>query len=233
MDREDAKTEDLNIILKAFWNDYFKTLTPQVINKNDVKVSNPLDQALKDLGDACENILDIGTGQGYCLFTSYLLGHQVKYGLGIDPSEHAIDFARKTAKMSELFGLNFEEGDHTCLHDLAEASFDGIICSNVLDVIPYQTSDDVIKIMDRLLKPGGILLLKFNFYLTDERIKKLEMEEIEANTYRMNGVLRAVNLTTKDWIKRFEGYDLIRTEQYERIPDGPKDRVIMLKKAVW
>ncbi|MCF7932947.1 MAG: class I SAM-dependent methyltransferase [Acholeplasmataceae bacterium] len=232
MHHQNFDIHDLNKTLKAYWNDVFKTLIAEVINKDDIKVSNPLDQALKDLGDSSETILDIGTGQGYCLFAAFLLGTKVKKGFGIDPSKHAIDFARETARLSGLKGLSFEEGDHTILQNMTNASFDGIICSNVLDVIPYQTSEELIHMMDNLLKPGGILLLKFNFYLTDELIKKLGMEAIEENTYRMNGILRGVNLTTEAWIKRFPGYELFRIEQYERVPNGPKDRVIMLKKQL-
>ena len=56
------------------------------------------------------------------------------------------------------------------------------------------------------------------------------MEEIDKNTYTMNGIIRGMNLTNEEWIKRFSGFSLIKTDEYERIPNGPKDRIIILKK---
>lgn len=221
----------MNETLKAYWNEHFQNLEPQAIDRSMIDLSNPLNQALKALGDQAEHILDLGTGTGYCLFSAYLSGTRVKTGIGIDPSKNAIEYARKTSAMSDIVGLSFEVGDENDLNRLKDASFDAIICSNVLDVVPFETSEIMIPMIDRLLKQGGLLLLKLNFFLTDELIVKLSMEEIDRNTYRKDGILRAVNMTSEQWIRRFPGYDVIETGYYARIENGPKDRILLLKKA--
>ncbi len=88
----------------------------------------------------------------------------------------------------------------------------------------------MIPMIDRLLKQGASSA-QAQLHLTDELIVKLSMEEIDRNTYRKDGILRAVNLTTDQWIRRFPGYDVIETAYYARIENGPKDRILLLKKA--
>jgi SAM-dependent methyltransferase len=220
----------MNIDLKQFWNNQFTKLEPTVIKTNEVKEENSLDKFLKYLGDHSEKILDIGTGSGYGLLTAKILGEKAKYGLGIDPSLNAINFLNKTCEMSDIKGICGQVGDHKILENELSESFDGIICSNVVDVVPEKTANEIIREIQRLLKPNGILVLKINFYLTEELIKKIKMEEVDTNAYAINGILRGVNYTLDEWINRFDGFEVIEREEYERIPNGPKDRVLLLRK---
>jgi ubiquinone/menaquinone biosynthesis C-methylase UbiE len=216
--------------LKEFWNEWFKKLEPQKINPEDVKVGNELDQYLKELGDEAERVLDLGTGTGYGLINAKLLGQKIKYGLGVDPSENSINFVNETCKLSGIEGLDFKVGDHKSLEEIDNESFDGVICSNVLDVVPEETSLEMIHAIKRVLKPNGVFVLKINFYLTEELIQKIKMEEVAKNTYAMNGIIRGLNYTVDEWVERFAGFELVKTGEFERIPNGPKDRVLMFKK---
>ncbi len=224
------KVNEVNEKLKSFWNDFFEKLEPEAIKNEDIQIQNRLDELLKFIGDEAKSVLDIGTGSGYCLLVAKTLGKTIEYGLGIDPAKNAIDFAKKTCELSKIDTLDFKVGDHHLLEELEDESFDGIICSNVLDVIPEETSNEVIKHITRLLKPEGYLLLKFNFYLTEALIERLKMEKIAENSYAMNGVLRGVNHTSKEWIDKFAGYEVMEESEYERVKNGPKDRIILLKK---
>lgn len=151
-------------------------------------------------------------------------------GIGFDASANAISFAQKTSKLSGFDALTYVAQDETFLGTLVSGSFDGMICSNFLDVIPEKLSKTIIDEMSRVLKPNGLLLLKLNFHLDDDLIKKLKMEKIDENTYAMNGVLRAYNLTTEQWIKRFPNFDLLEQDGYQRAPNLPNDRILLLKK---
>lgn len=221
---------EINKNLISFWNEYFQKLKPEVIKKDEIKIQNRLDELLKMIGEKSNRVLDIGTGSGYCLLVAKILGENMTYGLGIDPSHNAIEFVKKSCELSNLKDIEFKVGDHVFLESLSDNSYDAIICSNVLDVIPEATSDEVIKQINRLLKPKGLLLLKFNFYLTEALIERLKMEKIAENSYAMNGVLRGVNHTSQEWIEKFSGYEVIEQSEYERIQNGPKDRIILLKK---
>lgn len=213
-----------------FWNKMFKDVEPMTINKEDVKVENQFDEYLKKLGDSCLSILDIGCGVGTSLMTSKILGSKIKNGVGFDSSEHGIDFANKTCELSGIDGLTFYAQDETFLQTLTDGSFDGMLCSNFLDVIPSELSTKIIQEMKRILKPNGYLLLKLNFYLDDALIKKMNMEEIDQDTYQINGVIRSHNLPTEIWINKFDGFEFLESGGFKRAEHLPEDRILWLQK---
>lgn len=223
---------DLSQTLIEFWNQYFKAVEPMKLNKDEVKIESKLDEELKFIGDHCKHVLDIGCGLGTCLMTSKLLGHKLNQGIGIDPSEHAVHFANETVKLSEITGLTFQQGDHVTLSQYPDHTFDGIICSNTLDVIPTEISDKIIQEIYRLLSPGGFFLLKLNFHLDQTMIEKLKMESIGQDMYQINGVLRAVNRETETWIQQFNGLTLMRQAGYKRAPHLPDDRILVFTKPL-
>ena len=53
-------------------------------------------------------------------------------------------------------------------------SFDGVILSNVLDVMPKDISTIVIDDLERVLKPGGYWFIKMNQYYSKEELESLE-----------------------------------------------------------
>jgi cyclopropane fatty-acyl-phospholipid synthase-like methyltransferase len=217
-------------VLISYWESVFKDAPPMTLAKDDIALDNPLDILLKDLGDTCGTILDFGCGMGYCLMVAALTGNTLTSGVGIDPSASAVGHAGASARQSGIKTLTFKKGDHHTLHEMEASSFDAVIASNVLDVIPKETSDDVIKAIDRVLKPGGKLLVKLNFFLDDALTERIGMEKVSENAYAINGVFRAYNLSLEDWIARFPGYEVLKETTYPRVKDGPLDRVILLEK---
>ena len=224
--------DNLSDTLIEFWDRYFQEIQPMKIIKDEIKIESKLDEELKYIGDCSNHVLDIGCGLGTCLMSTKLWGSKIKTGVGIDPSYHAIHFANETVALSHIEGLSFIQGDHKRLKEYSDHTFDGIICSNTLDVIPTEISDAMIQEIDRLLKPGGYLLLKLNFYLDESLIEKLKMEPIGEQMYQINGVLRAVNRTTDFWIHQFHGMTLIKQEGYKRAPHLPDDRILVFSKPV-
>ena len=53
-------------------------------------------------------------------------------------------------------------------------SFDGVILSNVLDVMPKDISTTVIDDLERVLKPGGYWFIKMNPYYSKEELESFE-----------------------------------------------------------
>ena len=215
-----------------FWNQHFKEIKPVTINREEVTIEDTLDYYLKIIGDSCDTVLDVGCGLGTCLMSSYCLGEQMNKGVGFDSSEHAIYFAQETSKLSGFDVLTYVAQDESFLGTLDSESFDGVICSNFLDVIPEALSMSIIREMSRVLKPNGLLLIKLNFYLDETLIKRLNMEKIEENTFAMNGVLRAFNLSTEEWTERFNDFELIEQNEFQRAPNLPKDRLLLFKKQM-
>ncbi|MGS0972386.1 MAG: class I SAM-dependent methyltransferase [Candidatus Izemoplasmataceae bacterium] len=220
----------INTELIEFWNDFFKEHKPMTLDKKDMKVEHELDQYIKDVGDYASTILDLGTGSGYCILTAALLGSKMTHGLAIDPSLKAIETLNETLKNSNINTIETKVGTHVILDSYEDGSFDGVLSSNVLDVVPYETSEQMIEEIKRLLKPKGLLMLKLNFYLTEDMIKRTKAVRMAHNTYAINGVLRSHNLTTEEWVRRFNGFRLLKSATYERIENGPLDRVLLLEK---
>ena len=82
-----------------------------------------------------KNVLDFGCGTGD------ISTHKV---LGIDASKVGIQFANETAKLSEYKTATFLEGREHMISQMEENSFDGVILSNVLDVMPEDLSKTVV-----------------------------------------------------------------------------------------
>lgn len=215
-----------------FWNGVFENIRPRKINNDAFEVKHTLDAYLKILGETSNRVLDLGTGRGYCLLAAKLLGRNMTYGLGIDPSINAINYLEETTKLSKIKGLEFRVGSHKLLRSFEDGFFDGIVSSNVLDVVPRLTSNEMIQEITRLLKPGGLFVLKINFYLTKDLIEKIQMVEIADNTFTKDGVIRGLNFTSDAWIDKFKDFDLIQSGEYQRLKQGPKDRVFMFKKKL-
>lgn len=216
--------------IKAFWDEQFESLEPKKIDESDLEISNDLDEALVFLGHHAETVVEVGVGSGYGVLMCHMFGTKVKQLIGFDPSGNAIKYLQKTCQLSNIDAIELHVADHTFLYDLKDASVDGFISLNVLDVLTPSVSDVIVDEMKRVLRPGGYLVLKFNFMLDAAIIERTKAEEIEDNVYAINGVLRAVNKSLDEWKNLFKGYDVIREGQYERIKDGPLDRVLVLKK---
>lgn len=220
----------INQDLIQFWDHQFGQAKASKIEKKDIPLDNDLVKLIKFVGDRSETILDYGTGSGYALIAAKLHGTKMKKGLGIDPSINSIKLAKDICAMSNIEDLDFIVGKEENLENIEDHAFDGIVCSNVLDVIPYETSGQIIKEFSRIIKPKGYFLLKINFYLTDELINKIKMEKIGDNTYALNGILRGVNLSNKEWVERFNTFSVLEEASYQRLQKGPMDRIILFQK---
>jgi len=213
-----------------FWNHFFEEREPISIKKRDLERDSILNRYLKIVGDTCENVLDIGCGTGICLMLSSILGSRMETGIGFDTSTNAIQIANQTKRLSKIKDLSFIVNDESFLSTLKDESFDGIICSNVIDVLPPMISNDILLHVKRILKPGGIFLLKLNFFLDQTLIEKYKMIEVEENLYEMNGVIRSYNLSTEAWIQKMQGFEVLKVDGYQRAEGLPLDRIILFSK---
>ena len=114
-------------------------------------------------------------------------------------------FAQKTTNVLD-FGCGtatFLEGtDHT-VKQLEENSFDGVILSNVLDVMPKDVSKEVVEDLERVLKPGGYWFIKMNPYYSKEELESFGYENMGNNIYEENHIMRLRQATTNYWKERF------------------------------
>ena len=100
-----------------------------------------------------ERVLDIGCGNARDIARIANHGGQV---VGVDMSAGMIAAAGRELERMGLGGIKLQVGDATCL-DFPDASFDKILCSEVIEHIP--DASQALREMWRVLRPGGKLVL--------------------------------------------------------------------------
>jgi ubiquinone/menaquinone biosynthesis C-methylase UbiE len=99
-----------------------------------------------------DSVLDVGSSSGYLASRLAAVGPSVRV-TGVDPSEPAIAYARRTAGP----GMTFTVGIAQDL-GLPDASFDVVTCTLAMHHIPRRQRPAALAEMYRVTKPGGRLL---------------------------------------------------------------------------
>jgi ubiquinone/menaquinone biosynthesis C-methylase UbiE len=108
---------------------------------------------IKDhLPSNAQNILDVGCGPG--TFIGNFLPPSIK-GFGIDIANPQIEFAKKKYPFSHLRFIGIE-GDTLPFED---GFFDSVTCIELIEHLPIEKIDSLLKEIKRVLRPGGALLL--------------------------------------------------------------------------
>jgi ubiquinone/menaquinone biosynthesis C-methylase UbiE len=216
--------------LENFWNEAFASLETGLIEEKDLEIDGSLETELKFLATKASTILDFGCGDG---ILDLKIGFQKTSCslLGLDPSQNGITFAKKMAQINHLNNLKFEVGDLATLKTFKDQSFSAIIVSNVLDVVPSSLAVDMLHEFKRLLRDGGYLLIKINFYLEESMLQKNPRFVLKnKNEIYIDNVLRMVNQTSEVWKEEFKDFHLLKEETFARLKDGPFDRLFLLQK---
>lgn len=217
--------------LRKFWDGCYSGYDGMKIPKEECLFGGDLDAAIKLIGDNCNSVVDYGCGTGAMAFACAYYGEKVKSVIGIDVSASGIKFAEDSARLSDINcdKLRFIVGD---LSDFLALPYDidGIICSNVLDVIPEVEADRIIQAFYSRIKTGGYLMIKVNFFLESEFAKRAGMVEGEKNYFYKDGVLRSHNLDTKTWLDKFSKFTFIKEYAFKRAETIPADRIFIFQK---
>jgi ubiquinone/menaquinone biosynthesis C-methylase UbiE len=217
--------------ITKFWDDAYGVIDSMVVTKDMVVPENNFEKAIVELGNSGSPLLDYGCGGACLLFYAYFNG-TCKNGIGIDPSQHVIDFLKETVEKSNTPTLQFVCGDHMTLETLEKESIGSILCSNVIDCLPVETQDKILKEFARISKPHARFLLKVNFVITKEMADRSGLVEDTPGCYLQDGVFRIASYSSETWIEKVTsyGFKLIGQDEFERIPKGPKDRMFLFEK---
>ena len=154
--------------------------------------SEKLLAAAASLG-GCKRVLDLGCGSGWAAIAAAKSG--CKNVTAADPAPGAAAAARLFAAhcgVEERITVLCAGTDW--LASLPAGSFDGLVCSNVLDVVPPETAEALLCSAARVLCPGAAAVVGLNYYLSPEAAAARGMALQEGRLY-VDGVLRLVSRT--------------------------------------
>ena len=234
------KVEQDNQALIAFWDQAFAAAAeeageeqgeePGTDVRKELAPSEKLCAAAVSLGEK-KKVLDYGCGSGWAAVIAAKSGCR---------DVTAVDVAPGAAKAAGLAAAAFgvEDRVHTAcvapdwLGTVPAESYDGIICSNVLDVIPPETAEEVIRELARIAAPDASVFIGMNYYLPPEAAAGKGLELVGGNRLYVDGVLRLVSRSDEEWSGIFAPYFAVEALDHFAWPGEAKEarRLFRLKK---
>ncbi len=215
---------------KDRWNKIYSNSNPVDLRNINLTVEPLFDTCLMMLAYKTSNVLDFGCGTGDILF-QYAQYKKKGTGVGIDLAEEGVAFAKETVKKSSYKNLHFFSGDANFLDVFENGKFNGIILSNVLDVMTKDQSYETILKMDRVLSEDGYWFIKLNPFYSEEELADMEYDELGENMYGENGILYLRQEDTPYWMEIFNKFGEV--ERYVEFPytwQAGMNRIFLVKK---
>ncbi|MBR5383512.1 MAG: class I SAM-dependent methyltransferase [Clostridia bacterium] len=222
------KTVKDNQTLIDFWDKAFamrddgknEEVSPEAWK--DMAPSAKLFKAAQALGTR-KKVLDYGCGSGWASVIAAKSG-------AIDVT--AVDPAPGAAKAAVYYAAVFGVEDQvhaSCiapdwLRSVPANTYDGFICSNVLDVVPPETAEEIIRGSARVVTRDADVIIGLNYYLSPEAAAQRGIELQEGNRVYMDGVLRLVSRTDEEWAKIFAPYYTVEKLEHFAWPGETAER---------
>lgn len=125
-------------------------------------------------------VLDAACGLG---FGSYLLAHKAAQVTGVEIVDKVINYARENYSKDNL---QFIHADATSL-DFADHSYDLVVSLETFEHIPREKAGKFLNELQRVLKPGGILVLSTpnhdvysKISQTPDHVNELNVDDLES-----------------------------------------------------
>ncbi len=171
MRKEDIERDNRTLI--DFWDHAFalsEEQKAQIPNQQEdwreLAPSEKLLQAVLSLGGR-EKVLDYGCGSAWAAIIAAKGG--CPDVTAVDAAPAAVCAAKLSAARYGVSNqIRFACADADWLQSVPSETYDGIFCSNVLDVIPPETAETILRETARTLKRGGSMIVGLNYYLSPE-----------------------------------------------------------------
>ena len=213
-------TKKVNEELIEFWNsaislsnEFKEQIKEEIPDYKELAPSLKLFDAAKELGN-CKKVLDYGCGSGWASIIAAKSG--CRDVLSVDLGQNIIDTINFYARLYEVDDkLHASLISADWLSTVDSDLFDGFICSNVLDVVPIETSESIIKEISRIVTKDAKIIIGLNFYLSNEQAKSRDMELVDGKYLFVNGVLRLTSLSDDEWSNTISKYfDVIKIDHF-------------------
>lgn len=223
-----------------FWNSAIKLEEDdkkEIENSGDKDYSKlapslKLYEAVKELGK-CEKVLDYGCGSGWSSIIALKEG--AKEVDAVDMGDNIIDAIKFYAKYYGVASsLNAKKIDSDYLKSVKDATYDGIIINNVLDVIPLDITLEILHEVRRVAKKGARIIIGLNFYMSLEAAKARGLELVDSRMLFVDGVLRLYSMSDSEWTELLTKYfEIERLDHFAWEGESRETRrLFVLKKTV-
>ena len=216
-----------------FWNsafdmddkakeEYAEKINPETDWRNLASSDKLADIIINNLSDK-KRVLDYGCGEGWAGIILKKSGCEEV--TCVDVAENAVklaSFFRDIFKISEGFTAQCVSTDW--IEKSPEAVFDGLFCCNVIDVVPEEAAENIIKNMARITTDDAVILIGMNYYIEPISCPEKNVELRNKNELYVNGVLRMVSRTDDEWKKIFERYFNIDSVEYYAWPGEKEEK---------
>ena len=193
--------------------------------------SEKLFEAVRTLGSR-KRILDYGCGRGWAAVIAAKSGCMDV--TGVELAENAVSAANFYAK---LFGVDDRVKVHHVseewIEETAAESYDGIVCSNVLDVVPEEVAENIVRHLARIARKDAVVIIGMNYYMEPKDNPEKGMTVKNGNCVYVNDVLRLVCRTDEEWAEFFGRYFTIEKLEHFAWPgeETERRRLFYLRKG--
>lgn len=234
----DMKLSQDNQNLVAFWDQAFslseedrkELLQSDPESWKEMAPSEKLSRAAASLANR-KKVLDYGCGNAWAGIIAAKNGCTDVTAVDLAPG--AVDAAKAYAA---LYGaekqMNISLVGPEWLKTVPADSYDGIICSNVLDVVPPETAAEILRELARISTDDASVIIGLNFYLSPEAAAQRNMNLADGNRLYVDGVLRLVSRSDDEWKKEFKSFFSVERLEHFAWPGEEKEtrRLFYLKK---
>ena len=224
--------------LVKFWDNAFKISEEErneILNEtkeDDYKLFAPSEKLYKAVEGLSNlnNVLDYGCGLGWA---SIICAKSNSFVTAVDVIDSGLELLKLYSKVFKIENkINILKIDSSWLSREADNKYDGIICSNVLDVLPSKMSEEIIKEFSRILKKDSSLIIGLNYYIDPVKAKEAKMNINDDNELYIDGVLRLLDKSDDEWKQLFSKFFNVEKLEYFawQGEDTERRRLFFLKK---
>ena len=188
------------------------------------------DVIIRELADK-SNVLDYGCGEGWAGIVLNKSG--CKKVTCVDVVENAIELANFLKDSFKIeSGLTMQHVSDTWIKDVDSKTYDGVFCSNVIDVLPKEVSDEIIESIAGIATDDAKIVISMNYYTKAESNPEKHLEVKNGNELYVDGILRMISRTDEEWTEIFEKYFTVEKIEYFAWPGETEEkrRIFIMKK---
>lgn len=219
-----------NETLLAFWDQAFAIPEEEkqaarsegAGNWEQMAPSEKLLRAVCGLGE-CRKVLDYGCGNGWAAVAAAKSGCEDVTAADAAPNAvSAAEFIAELCGVSDRVHPVLSAGDW--LASVPAGTYDGLVISNVLDVVPPETAKELIAQAARAAAPGARVVIGLNYYLSPEAAEEKGAGLEAGRMLYVNGVLRLVSRSDDEWRELFGPYFAVESLEHFAWPGEAEER---------